>query len=294
MSNRKRNVALLSVGSNSVLIILKLIIGIISGSVSIISEAIHSMMDWIASVIAFVSINISGKSPDKEHPYGHEKAENISGVIEGILIMVASIWIIYEAVIKLIDKKPIESMSLGIGILVMFISAVINIIVSKKLYKVAKEEDSVALEADALHLKADVYTSLGVGVGLLLIWITGYHFLDPIVAMLVAVFIMKEAIELIKNAFSPLMDHKLSDEEEQIVKDAIEVYRSKFINYHDLRTRKSGKIRHIDFHLVFHKFVTLKDAHDMCDKIEDEIKNKISDSRIIIHPEVCDEKCNCK
>jgi cation diffusion facilitator family transporter len=157
--NAKVKVAQLSIISNTLLIILKLAAGILSGSVSIISEAIHSSMDLIASVIAFFSVKVSDNPPDSRHPYGHGKVENISGVIEALLIFAAAIWIIFEAVKKLFGEK-IELDSIALGSLVMIVSAIVNIFVSRRLYKVAHETNSVALEADALHLKTDVFTSL--------------------------------------------------------------------------------------------------------------------------------------
>jgi len=172
----KIKVARLSIISNSSLIIMKLAIGIITGSVSIISEAIHSTMDLLAAIIAFFSVKVSDQPPDKQHPYGHGKFENISGVIEAILIFIASLWIIYEAIKRINTNEKIES--IGLGALVMVISAIINFIVSKQLYKVAKKTNSIALEADALHLKADVYTSIGVAFGLFLIWLTNYRILN--------------------------------------------------------------------------------------------------------------------
>ena len=171
--NAKVSIARLSIISNTLLILMKLLVGIISGSVSIISEAIHSSMDLIAAIIAFLSVRVSDNPPDTRHPYGHGKIENISGVIEALLIFVAAIWIIIEAVRKLLGEK-IELESIALGSIVMLISAIVNTIVSRRLYKVARKTNSVALEADALHLKTDVYTSLGVSVGLGLIMITRY------------------------------------------------------------------------------------------------------------------------
>ena len=163
--NAKVKIARLSIVSNTLLIMMKLAAGIISGSVSIISEAIHSSMDLVAAVIAYFSVRVSDNPPDSRHPYGHGKVENISGVIEAILIFIAAIWIILEAVRKLFGEK-IELDSIAIGSVVMIVSAIVNTIVSRKLYKVARETNSVALEADALHLKTDVYTSAGVALGL--------------------------------------------------------------------------------------------------------------------------------
>ncbi|WP_459478660.1 cation diffusion facilitator family transporter [Clostridium saccharoperbutylacetonicum] len=289
--NAKTKVARLSLLSNSTLIILKLIVGLATGSVSIISEAIHSTMDLLAAIIAFFSVKISDKPADDVHPYGHGKIENVSGVIEALLILVASIWIIIEAVSKLIEPGEVES--IGLGFIVMFISSAINFVVSKKLYAVAKQEDSIALEADALHLKADVYTSLGVGIGLFLIWITKLNFLDPIVAILVAVFILKEAVELLISAFNPLLDVQLSNDEINIIKNNINKYSTTYCNYHDFKTRKSGRVRYIELHLVFPENMKIKDAHDVCDEIENDIKKSLDHSEIMIHLESPENSRNC-
>ena len=204
----KIKIARLSIFSNTLLIIMKLVVGFLSGSVSIISEAIHSSMDLIAALIAFFSVSVSDNPPDTRHPYGHGKVENISGVIEALLILLASILIIIEALKKLIGEAP-DLESIWIGVVVMSISAAINFYVSSRLYKVARETNSVALEADALHLKTDVYTSVGVAVGLGLIILTGIKWLDPIVAMFVALFIIRESYVLLRKAFSPLLLYRV-------------------------------------------------------------------------------------
>ncbi len=187
--DKKINTARLSVISNSVLIVLKLLAGSLSGSVSIISEAIHSFLDLLASIIAYFAVKLSRKRPDKNHPYGHGKVENVSGIIEALLILIAAIWIIYEAIDKINVENKVEYYWLGI--IIMLISAVVNFFVSRRLYKVAKETDSIALEADALHLKTDVYTSLGVAIALIFIWFTGFQLLDPIIAIIIALIILK-------------------------------------------------------------------------------------------------------
>lgn len=287
--DEKIKTARLSIISNTCLITMKLIVGIITGSVSILSEAIHSTMDLIASIISFFSVKISSKPADTEHPYGHDKFENVSGVIEALLIFVASLWIIIEAVKKIISSEEVNSSSLGF--FVMFFSAGINLLVSKKLYTVAKKTDSIALKADALHLKTDVYTSLGVGVGLFLIWITKLHFLDPVIAIIVASFILKEALNLLKVAFNPLVDVKLSDKEISIIKNCISKYSSGYCNFHKLRTRKSGNKRYVDVHLVFPEDMHIKDAHKLCDDIENETSRSLHNTEVMIHLESCDDKC---
>ena len=278
---RKVRVALLSIISNSALIVFKIIAGIISGSVSIISEAIHSSMDLLASIVAFFSVKASSKPADDDHPFGHGKIENISGIIEGVLILIASIIIIIEAIKKIYNPSPIDNEL--IAILVMFISGFINFIVSRQLYKVGKEEDSMALQADALHLKTDIYTSIGVGLGILLIKITGIHILDSIVAIIVAILIVKEAIELTKNAFDELIDKRLSNEEEREIKDIIERFNDEFIDYHKLKTRKSGNIKHIDFHITLNESTTVRQAHDIMGNIKKDMNENLKNSRVTIH-----------
>lgn len=281
--NAKTKVALLSVTSNITLIILKVVAGILSGSVSIISEAIHSGMDLIAAIIAFISVKLSSKPADKDHPYGHGKYENVSGVIEGILIFIAAFLIIKEAVEKI--AHPTEIKETTVAIIVMGISALVNTVVSRKLYKVAKREDSIALEADALHLKTDVYTSLGVALGLLLIAVTKIAILDPIVAILVAILIIKESWVLCKSAFTPLIDAKLPDDEEDIIVAILDKYNEHIVDYHALRTRKSGHIRYIDFHVTLEDGVTLKEARGIIKDIEADIEGALNNIEVNIYIE---------
>lgn len=288
--NVKVKTARLSIFSNILLIVIKLIAGMLSGSVSIISEAIHSMMDLVAAVIAFFSVRISSQPPDKEHPYDHGKYENISGVVEGLLILFASSWIIFEAVKKFTDPEPMEFLFLGFA--VMTISAIVNFFVSKRLYKVAKQYDSIALEADALHLRTDVYTSAGVAIGLLLIWLTNLHFLDPIIAILVALIILYEAVILIKNAFRPLLDTSLPESDIEKIHTTLKNYVNDCISYHKFRTRKSGAQKYLDFHLEVPENMTVREAHDLCDKIEIDLKNKLTEIDVNIHIEPCPIKKN--
>jgi cation diffusion facilitator family transporter len=279
--NEKVKVARLSILSNTLLIVMKLVVGIISGSVSIISEAIHSAMDLVAAVIAFFSVRVSDTPPDSRHNYGHGKIENISGVIEALLIFVAAIWIIIEAIKKL-SGDAIELESIGLGSVVMVTAAVVNTLVSRRLYKIAKQTNSVALEADALHLKTDVYTSLGVGAGLGLIMITGLSWLDPLVAMLVALFIIRESYNLLKKAFMPLLDEAWKEEEIGELRNSLEGMK---VNYHELRTRIAGNYRFVDLHIEIPAEVSVGDAHEYCDVIENELKNRYDNLNVTIHVE---------
>jgi cation diffusion facilitator family transporter len=278
--NKKQSTARLSIASNCCLIVMKVIVGLISGSISIISEAVHSSVDLVAAVIAYFSVRVSDTPPDKVHPYGHGKYENISGVIEAILIFIAAALIIHGAIKKLFHPEPIES--LGWGSLIMLISAAVNAFVSRWLYKVSKETDSVALEADALHLKTDVYTSLGVAVGLLVIWVTNIQLLDPIIAMLVALLIIRESYLLLKRAYLPLLDTALVDEEIEEIRSII-VFSN--VKYHDLKTRKAGSQRFVELHLDLPADTKLGEVHNLCDKIENDQKTRFPSVTVMIHAE---------
>lgn len=289
-ADRRIKIAFLSVLSNTTLIFLKIVAGVLSGSVSIISEAIHSGMDLMASIVALLSVKHSVRPADRNHPFGHGKIENISGLFEGVLIFIAAGLIIKEAVKKIFTPAEIEQSYIAIA--VMIISALVNFFVSKELYKVAKEEDSMALEADALHLKTDIYTSLGVAIGILLMQITGILMLDSIVAILVALLIIKEAWELSKNAFENLIDVRLSESEELEIKSIIKSHDNEFIDYHKLKTRKSGNIKHIDFHITVNPNCTVKEGHDIITRLKKDMNERLNKTRVTIHLDPYKEKEN--
>lgn len=276
-------IAFLSVISNSLVVMLKIVVGIITGSVAILSEAIHSFLDLIAAFIAFISVRISKKPADTGHPYGHGKVENLSGTIETILIFAAGIWMIYECVQKLVNPEPVHLPVLGI--VVMLLGALINLIVSKLVKREAEKVNSVAMKSNALHLLTDVYTSLGVAASLLVVTLTEWYILDPIIGMVLAVYIIYEAFKLMKEAFPPLIDTRLSEEEEKTILKIIETFQQEFIEIHDFRTRRSGPQEYIDFHLVVPSHVTIKDVHDLCDRIERDITDEFKQAQVMIHPE---------
>ena len=281
--NSKVKAASVSIFSNTGLIVIKFIVGLLSGSVSIISEAIHSGMDLVASFIAFFSVRISDKPADKDHPFGHGKFENVSGVIEALLIFAAAAWIIYEAIQSFNHPKELENLEWAV--LVMGVSSVTNFFVSRYLYRVARKTRSIALEADALHLKADVLTSAGILVGLVIIMLTGYTFLDPIIAILVALYILYESYVLLRNAFNPLIDKSMPEEEMKVIEEVLAAYK-----YHHFRTRQSGHYRFVDFHLELPGDISLAKVHDICDQIEKEIESKLENTEVTIHVEPKDEK----
>ncbi|MCZ7400163.1 MAG: cation diffusion facilitator family transporter [Candidatus Methanoperedens sp.] len=285
------SVARLSIYSNSLLLIMKLAVGILIGSISILSEALHSGIDLLAAIIANYSVKKAGQPADDEHKFGHGKFENVSGTVEAILIFVAAIIILYKSGEKILGNDGFEFELIGIGIVVMGISAIVNFYVSSRIMKVAKKAESIALEADAYHLTTDVYTSIGVFIGLILIQITKNPIFDPVLAIIVALIILKASYDLTKRSVSGIMDVKLSDKEENIIKSIIAEHYSEFAEYHDLRTRMSGAERYVDLHLVVPKNQQVVEAHEFCDHLEKDIKEQIPNLSILIHIEPCEADC---
>ncbi len=296
--NRKESVALLSVVSNTSLVLLKIIVGILIGSVSIISEAIHSGVDLLAAIIALFAVKSSHKSPDERHPFGHGKIENLSGTIEALLIFLAAGWIIYEALHKLLNPFPLSTPILGVG--VMFVSMVVNIWVSKRLFQVGKETDSVALQADAWHLRTDVYTSAGVMASLFLITIgeqviPGVYllWLDPAVAIAIALFIINAAYKLTLRSGRDLLDMNLPEEEEWI-RSELSRFNPPIRGFHHLRTRKAGHMRFVELHVLLDKDLPLEESHRISEKIAAKIRAKFPHTQVIVHEEPCDGTCSEK
>ncbi len=291
---RKSNVALLSVISNSTLVLLKLIVGLTIGSVSVISEAIHSGVDLLAAVIAFVAVRTAAKPADEDHPFGHGKVENISGTVEALLIFVAACWILYEAIKKLRNPEPLDEA--GWGVAVMLLSVAANIFVSKRLFKVGQETDSVALKADAWHLRTDVYTSFGVMAGLAIIVVGGLIFpginlqwVDPVAAIIVAVLIVRAAYHLTLESARDLVDVGLPAYEVEEVRKHIIAFAPTIRGIHRLRTRKAGASRFVEFHIRVDATMSVDESHRIADMITCSIKQHFPGTTVTIHI----EPCNC-
>ena len=288
----KESTARLSVASNTLLVIVKLVIGIAMGSVSIISEAIHSGIDLVAAIIAFLSVRQSAKPADDEHSFGHGKFESMSGLIEAILIFVAAGLIIWESVQKIFGHGEAMSLDLlAVGIAVMAFSAILNWYVSSRLMYVAKKTESIALESDAWHLRTDVYTSLAIFAGLILIRLTGITILDPIFALGVAIMIIKAAYDLTKRSLADLMDQSLPAEEEQRIRQIICDHYSQYVNFHALRTRRSGPERFIDLNVCVPKHLSVQESHDFADHIEHDLALEFPRSNVNVHVEPCSDEC---
>jgi cation diffusion facilitator family transporter len=282
LRTQKIGAARLSIVSNSLLTLLKLTVGVVSGSVSILSEAIHSASDLVASWIAFFSVRVSDRPADRDHPYGHGKIESLSSLAEALLIFAAAGYIIVESVEKWIARAQPEKLNLGMA--VMGLSVVVNVLVARFLFRVARRTESLALEADAEHLRTDVYTSLGVLAGLALTWATDWHFIDPLVAIAVALLILHTAWQLTRRSLEPLMDAHLPQEEVASIRRILDS-EPEVLGYHKLRTRKSGSHRHIDAHILLDDDLTLLEAHDLTERIEDRIRASIPNVEIMLHTE---------
>lgn len=283
------SVARLSIYSNIFLLIMKLVVGVFMGSISVLSEALHSGIDLLAAIIANYSVRKAGQPADADHKFGHGKFENVSGTVEALLIFIAAIIILFKAGEKIITGGEVEL--IGAGLAIMGVSAVVNFIVSKKIMNIARKAESIALEADAYHLTTDVYTSIGVFIGLVLIKLTGNPIFDPILAILVALLIIKASYDLTKRSLSGLMDVKLSDKEEELIKSVIAEHYSQYTGFHNFRTRMSGAERFVDLHLVVPRNQHVVDAHEFCNHLEKDIKEKIPNLSILIHVEPCREEC---
>ena len=285
ITTEKKLAAGLSITSNAVIIILKFIAGIISGSISIISEAIHSMSDFLASVLTFFAVMKSSEPADKEHPFGHGKYEDMSGFIEGGLIIFAAFYIIYEACKKLFMHEAFE-VDTTLGIAVMLFAVAANFFVSSVLFKVAKKSNSISLFADGEHLRTDIYSSLGVMAGLILIKITGIHILDPVIAILVALFILKAGFSISKETLNNLLDGSLPPEDMKSIEEIINSYKNKCIlGIKNLKARRCGPSTDIELTILFPKDMTIEKCHNICDEIENLITQKLGHVTIMTHAE---------
>lgn len=282
---QKKLAAGLSITSNAAIILLKLIAGVVSGSISIISEAIHSLIDFLASVMTFFAVMKSSEPADKEHPFGHGRYEDMSGFIEGGLIIFAGFYIIYEAVKNFLTGSKMDTDSY-LGIIVMGIAVVANFFVSSFLLKVAKKTNSISLYADGNHLRAEIWSSLGVLIGLVLIKYTGILILDPIIALIVAAMILKTGFSISKTTLNNLLDGSVSDEEIAKITNILKAFEKEGVSgFKDLKARNMGSSKGIEFTILFPDDMTIAKCHDFCDEIEFKLKNELGECCISIHAE---------
>lgn len=284
--DKKSRTVLFSISSNALLLTVKLVAGVLTGSASVLSEAVHSATDLVASVVAFVAIRRSGSPPDEDHNYGHGRFENLAGVFEGAILLGVGGGVVYGAVNSILNGPELELLGFGIG--VMALSAVVNLFVSRWLLRVARETDSRALEAEGYNLRTDVWGAAGVALGLAAALATGWTVLDPIIALFIGGVIIWTSFRLISGSTRVLLDESLPEDEVGIVEGVIgrEVESDPRIRgYHKLRARKSGAQRHIDFHLQLRAETTLGEAHKISDALEERIRRSLPNSDVLIHLE---------
>ncbi|MGA8746881.1 MAG: cation diffusion facilitator family transporter [Solirubrobacterales bacterium] len=284
MIRTKSGAAALSIGSNALLIAIKLAAGAITGSIAIVTEAVHSLIDLLASVIAFVSVRKADEPADAGHPYGHEKVESLAATIEGMLILVGAGIIVYEATHRLVVGSTVQS--LGVGMVVMGFSVLANLGVSTVISQQARAHDSPALEGDAAHLRADALTSAGVLGGLALVKITGDAAFDSITALVVAVAIVTAGLRIIRRSSGVLVDEALPSGEMDRIEAAIGASRTAEVaGYHRLRARRAGARRYIDLHVQYRSGTSLERAHQLAHRMRDEIEAKVDGAEVLIHVE---------
>jgi cation diffusion facilitator family transporter len=280
----KTRAAALSIASNSALILLKVAAGSITGSVAILSEAMHSSIDLIASIVAFISVRKADEPADADHRYGHEKIENLSAAIEGMLILVGSGVIAFEAIRHLVVGAEVQR--LGVGIAVVGVSAVANLTVGGIVARRARATESAALEGDAAHLRTDALTSVGVLVGLTLVQITGADWIDPIVALVVAAAIVVSGVRILTRSSRVLVDEALPADEQRAIGEAVQSFGPRGVaGYHKLRTRRAGARRYVDLHVQFRAGTTLEDAHAIAHELQDAIRARVRGADVLIHLE---------
>jgi cation diffusion facilitator family transporter len=276
--------AAVSIASNTVMISLKVVAGVLTGSVAILTEALHSSIDLLASFIAFFSVRRAEEPADASHRYGHEKFENAAAAAEGMLILAGSAVIVFAAVRALIHGPELEH--LGVGIVVIGFASAANFAVSSWLFRRARETDSAALAGDAAHLRTDAYTSIGVLVGLALVSVTGAEWLDPVVALLIAAAIVATGFRITMGSLRVLVDEALPDDELNAIKAEIEAFAGRgVVGYHQLRTRRAGPRRYVDLHVQFRRGTTLEEAHQTAHELQDGITHALHGADVLIHIE---------
>lgn len=279
--------AWLSIGAAILTIGLKLAAFFITGSIGLLSDAAESIVNLIGGVVALVMLTIAARPPDDEHAYGHGKAEYFSSGVEGALIFVAAITIGYAAFRRLLNPQPIEDA--GIGLLVAGVASAINFGVAVILQRAGKMYDSITLEADAQHLFTDVWTSIGVIVGVAAVAVTGWDRLDPIIALLVAVNILWTGFKLVRRSVLGLMDTALPHDELVKITAVMEQYKAQGVQFHAVRTRQAGARRFVSMHVLVPGDWTVQRGHQLLERIEGDVRGKLSNITVFTHLEALND-----
>jgi cation diffusion facilitator family transporter len=283
---RKRGAASLSLGYNVTLTAAKIVAAVLTGSVSLLSESVHSATDVVASAIALVSVRAASVPPDEEHPYGHGKIESLAGFGESILLLGIVGYIVFEAIQRLIAHSEVQN--LGVGLWVMGASAVSSFVVGKYVARVGSDTNSIALKSNGQHLMVDFWTSVGVLAALILTRITGVTWVDSIFALLLAAWISFGAWRMLRVAFDELIDRTLPDHELQAVHQIL-CNEPGVLSYHRLRARHSGHVHFVDVHVVVPNEWSVIQAHNLADRIEKRINTELAPAQTVVHIDPYDE-----
>ena len=272
------------------LIVLKVVAAVITGSISISAQAADSFLDLFAITVVFFAVRMASVPADEEHPFGHGKVEGIAATVQAVLIFTAGGLIIYSAVRRIISGATLELTEAGMG--VMLVSIIASVFLSRHLLKVSRATGSLALEASARNIAADVYSAAGVLVALVAIRFTGFSIIDPIVALAVALFILRAAYDVMRKSFGELVDVRLPQAEEEVITSCLKEHIGQLVGFHAVRTRKAGSQRFVDLHLMLPKHASVEEAHQMCDHLELDIKGRLPNSSVTIHVEPCSTECD--
>lgn len=289
MDRKRIGAARFSVGSAVVLAATKLFVGIASGSLGVLSSAFDNVADILMSGVNYLSIRKSMEPADHSHPYGHGKAETLGAVFMSGVIALTGLWIVWEGVRRL--RAGVVPRSVDTGLIVMALSVVASWYISERIRKAGEETGSSALTADSLHFRTDVYSGGGILISLLAFRVTGWKWLDPGVAAVVGVYIVTAAAGICREAVGDLMDRSLPPETVEEIRRIIESHRPLVVDYHALRTRRSGSEKHVDFHVVVCRQYLLQDAHRVADHLEKEVARVLGNAHVVTHIDPCDIEC---
>jgi cation diffusion facilitator family transporter len=279
----EQKAAVISVVATALLTTAEIAVGIFSGAISVVANGVQSALDLVAALTAWFAVSQASKPPDRSHRYGHGKIESLLGAVQALLIWVTAGFIAADAIQKLLKGTTVDH---PIAAMVMMgISVIVDIGVARYLFSVARKFESLALEADAWHLQADALAALSIFAGLGALNLTGWHFIDPLLAIFVAILIVKAGFDILREAVTHLLDTALPEEEEALIDQVLNSHSHKFINAHRLRTRQAGKHRYIDLHIVVRDDMTVEEAHQLCDEIEHDIRKALPNADVTIHVE---------
>ncbi len=286
---RRVRTAWFSVGSAAALTCAKFVVGILSGSLGVLSSAFDSLADIFMSAVNLFSIRKAMDPADTNHPYGHGKVETLGTIFEAGVIAATGGWVVWEGIRRLVEKRVPESADIGIAVMAVSIAA--SWYVSRRIRKAGEETGSPGLVADSVHFATDVYTNAGILVSLLVFRFTGWAWLDPGVALLVGIYIVAIAGKLLHSAVQDLLDRGLPEETVELVRRIIEEHRPMIVDFHDLRTRRAGSQKHVDFHVVVCREYKLEDAHRVADHLEKEVRLALVNAHVVTHIDPCDLEC---